>query len=705
MKTISEQSSLWRTIIFQWMVLVALLGMSTATIKAEQYCSSEIRSNNDKVAYITCQSLGGDQYEFTFQADEAIVSWNKTGSNFYANVNGVAGTQVSNVLVASEDNKTLTWTVESNPKPNFYVGDFFVNFSDGEHKFTIPTDADFSAVCGEPEEDEEAPTDFTASKGTVSFNSVELLLEAVDNSGKVNFEITYGAITKNVNNVSSGTEKSYIVTGLDEQAEYTFSIVCKDAAGNEAANSPLQVIATTTENTNTECAGTSTEASDGSFTDGYTYSFSTTGTDVTVEFELLDNKDGVVAYAWTYNPNFAETAMTNIGGKKFSKTFTDQTLNSTFKVACKFAYAGGMSVTKTYEYTVGANCSDEEPEEDIIAPTDFTLDKGAVLSTSVELKLQASDNSGLVLYTIAYGENTENTSATSGALKSYTVKDLSPNTEYTFTVTVKDAAGNEAANSPLQLVVSTTAGITTAAPTPTVDSDKVISVFSDAYTNITGVNFNPGWGQSTVTSIVQIEDNDTYKMSNLNYQGIDFNQDLDLAAMTHLHVDVWTEDETEFRVYLISKTAPTEKFVALTSFDLGAWKSFDLDLTLYTAQGMILDKVFQFKFEGSGNLGSTPKTVYLDNLYFYDDLGTNTSGLNSGRVELKSTLIGNILTIRAEKNLKQISIYSLTGSKMITENVEQKESSIHVNSLVRGIYLVEIELSNGEKLVQKIIKE
>ena len=30
------------------------------------------------------------------------------------------------------------------------------------------------------------------------------------------------------------------------------------------------------------------------------------------------------------------------------------------------------------------------------------------------------------------------------------------------------------------------------APTPTVDSDKVISVFSDAYTNITGVNFNPG---------------------------------------------------------------------------------------------------------------------------------------------------------------------------------------------------------------------
>ncbi len=702
MKTITEQSSLWRTIIFQWMVLVALLGISTAwSYAGTQYCQTPITAADGvTVIYLSLQSPSAGQYEIKIESDQDMSGLG--GS--YTEINGVGGNKLDQIegYELSADKRTITIPITSTPAPRVYTPLYIM--MPGEKTFTWPNDIEWG-VCGEPEEDEEAPTDFTASKGTVSFNSVELLLEAVDNSGKVNFEITYGAITKNVNNVSSGTEKSYIVTGLDEQAEYTFSIVCKDAAGNEAANSPLQVIATTTENTNTECAGTSTEASDGSFTDGYTYSFSTTGTDVTVEFELLDNKDGVVAYAWTYNPNFAETAMTNIGGKKFSKTFTDQTLNSTFKVACKFAYAGGMSVTKTYEYTVGANCSDEEPEEDIIAPTDFTLDKGAVLSTSVELKLQASDNSGLVLYTIAYGENTENTSATSGALKSYTVKDLSPNTEYTFTVTVKDVAGNEAANSPLQLVVSTTAGITTAAPTPTVDSDKVISVFSDAYTNITGVNFNPGWGQSTVTSIVQIEDNETYKMSNLNYQGIDFNQDLDLAAMTHLHVDVWTEDETEFRVYLISKTAPTEKFVALTSFDLGAWKSFDLDLTLYTAQGMILDKVFQFKFEGSGNLGSTPKTVYLDNLYFYDDLGTNTSGLNSGRVELKSTLIGNILTIRAEKNLKQISIYSLTGSKMITENVEQKESSIHVNSLVRGIYLVEIELSNGEKLVQKIIKE
>jgi len=209
--------------------------------------------------------------------------------------------------------------------------------------------------------DTEAPTAFTATKGTVGVTTVELLLNATDNSGSVNYTISYGSGPTIINTTGvSGVEKSYLVTGLAESTAYAFSIVAKDAAANEATNSPIVVNATTLENTNTACEGTSTESSQGSFVLGYNYKFTTTGTDVIVEFELLDNKDGVVAYAWTYNPNFAETAMTLVSGKKFTKTFTGQTIDATFKVACKFAFAGGMAVTKTYEYTVGDNCTTTE---------------------------------------------------------------------------------------------------------------------------------------------------------------------------------------------------------------------------------------------------------------------------------------------------------------------------------------------------------
>jgi len=66
----------------------------------------------------------------------------------------------------------------------------------------------------------------------------------------------------------------------------------------------------------------------------------------------------VAAYLWNYTSGFAEVAMTNVSGKKFSKTLTGQTAGAVIKIACKFAYAGGMVVTKQFSYTVGNSCAE-----------------------------------------------------------------------------------------------------------------------------------------------------------------------------------------------------------------------------------------------------------------------------------------------------------------------------------------------------------
>ena len=49
--------------------------------------------------------------------------------------------------------------------------------------------------------------------------------------------------------------------------------------------------------------------------------------------------------------------MTNVSGKIFTKTITGQTNGSTINYAVKFAFAGGMSVTKYFPYVVGNSCS------------------------------------------------------------------------------------------------------------------------------------------------------------------------------------------------------------------------------------------------------------------------------------------------------------------------------------------------------------
>jgi hypothetical protein len=98
------------------------------------------------------------------------------------------------------------------------------------------------------------------------------------------------------------------------------------------------------------------EASQGQFSIGYTYNFETSGSNVTFTFELLDtDKTGVIAYLWRQSP-FSETPMDLVTGKQFTKTLGGFSNGQMLSYACKFAYAGGLAVTKYFSYEVGSTC-------------------------------------------------------------------------------------------------------------------------------------------------------------------------------------------------------------------------------------------------------------------------------------------------------------------------------------------------------------
>ena len=202
--------------------------------------------------------------------------------------------------------------------------------------------------------DIQAPTNFTATLGAITDSSIELLLNATDNSGTVVYNIGYGASTNSTSD-ASGVQKSIFISALSPNTNYTFSVSASDLAGNVFLNNPIVLTATTSSNTNTACAGTASEPSNGYFSVGYKYAFQTIGSDVKITFELLDDKTGVIAYLWKQTP-FGETVMANVSGKIFTKTITGQTIGSTISYAVKFAYAGGMSVTKYFSYVVGDSC-------------------------------------------------------------------------------------------------------------------------------------------------------------------------------------------------------------------------------------------------------------------------------------------------------------------------------------------------------------
>ncbi|MCB0641270.1 MAG: hypothetical protein KDC44_06500 [Phaeodactylibacter sp.] len=145
---------------------------------------------------------------------------------------------------------------------------------------------------------------------------------------------------------------------------------------------------------------------------------------------------------------------------------------------------------------------------------------------------------------------------------------------------------------------------TEAAPTPAYAPGDVISIFSDAYTNVAGTDFYPNWGQATVVSETSIGGSNTLVYTGLNYQGVQM-ANLDVSGMTYLHLDFWTANSDLLNVFLISP-GPVETAYQL-SVPTSGWSSVDIPLTEFSP--VALGDVFQFKFEGNGD-------IYLDNILF-----------------------------------------------------------------------------------------
>ncbi len=166
-----------------------------------------------------------------------------------------------------------------------------------------------------------------------------------------------------------------------------------------------------------------------------------------------------------------------------------------------------------------------------------------------------------------------------------------------------------------------------AAPTPPArQPEDVVSIYSDAYTNITLSELNPNWGQSTVLTEVQVEGNNTWFYSNLNYTGIvtDYGNPTDLSAKEFVHFDYWTPDATQLGLKIVNTSYADgdplkEDIEIVDDIVIGEWRSVEIPLEDYTTD---LSGVTQLLFD---SMGSGTPIVYIDNLYFYKQPSNSTA--------------------------------------------------------------------------------
>jgi hypothetical protein len=163
---------------------------------------------------------------------------------------------------------------------------------------------------------------------------------------------------------------------------------------------------------------------------------------------------------------------------------------------------------------------------------------------------------------------------------------------------------------------------TDAPPAPTADAGDVTSLFSDAYTDLTGTTWNPAWGQTTVVEDVVIADNNVKKYSSFNFSGIEPAATINGSAFTHFTIDYWTSDATALKVKLVDygvddAWGADNIEVELTHTPVsGSWGTMGFPIADFVAAGLTT----------SSNIGQivlsavdATNPVYLDNIYFWSD--------------------------------------------------------------------------------------
>jgi hypothetical protein len=253
----------------------------------------------------------------------------------------------------------------------------------------------------------------------------------------------------------------------------------------------------------------------------------------------------------------------------------------------------------------------------------------------------------------------------------------------------------------------------TAAPTPTVPAANVISLFSDAYTNVTVNTWRTDWSNA-VFAEVDIQGNKTIKYSALDVVGVETvgaNQ-INATDMMYVHFDMWSADATTFRMKIVDFGADgaygggddKEHEYVITDPAKETWNSKAIllsDLTGLTTRAHISQIIFSA-------LPTGKNTVYLDNIFFSKGGGASVNNASNVKVSVYPNPANDNLTINLNSNaaIDQIQLVDLQGKVVFSEAVNNAayNKTISTSAFAAGIYFLKVTAANEVANHKVIIK-
>ncbi|MBQ0788676.1 MAG: T9SS type A sorting domain-containing protein [Oceanihabitans sp.] len=259
----------------------------------------------------------------------------------------------------------------------------------------------------------------------------------------------------------------------------------------------------------------------------------------------------------------------------------------------------------------------------------------------------------------------------------------------------------------------TTSGPATAAPTPpNRPAADVISLFSNAYTDITVTEWSTVWDSADIEDVL-VDGNDTKKITYGDFLGVDFSANsFDATGFTHCHIDYYVDEALTGGEVLLPKwsnhtggAGETNAFIYTEIVTVSeGWVSFDIPLSSFTAQGdggTATDNFSQFIL----GTGASINTLYIDNIYLHKNTILSTNEFQLSDIKVYPNPSQDVWNIKTENIvLKTIEVFDILGKRVLLLNPNAIEATLDATALNSGLYFAKLHSDSGTTTL-KLVKE
>lgn len=263
-----------------------------------------------------------------------------------------------------------------------------------------------------------------------------------------------------------------------------------------------------------------------------------------------------------------------------------------------------------------------------------------------------------------------------------------------------------------------------AAPVPpSRNASDVVSIFSNAYTNINVNTWGPDWGpySSRINDLTIASD--ATKVMKVSagqvFAGIDFSSSLfDASSFTHFHMDYWIANPLPVGQVLniklsnhIGGTGETNAVIFTHPVSTGgSWISLDIPLSDFSYAGGnpngTLDRtaIAQVVLDAARADINTPLDIYMDNIYFHKNTTLGVNNQKTNDVVIFPNPVINDLNIKTDVSVREVLINNVLGQSVKKLAINSTKAMIDLGKLSAGNYFIVVKFEDGTSSTQKFIK-